>query len=193
MAINNKGFTLIELLVVFGVLAAIGGVTSDLFVGIIKGANKANIINEIKQNGNYALGYMDRVIRNSSAIIYSSSSELVLQDQQTSECVRFRIYNSIDKTTNGYITLTTTEACQFDSLGDYDDTTFSLDAERPLTNTDPVSGVSVTGGLFTINTQSGHPSTVSVNFTLSQGEKASSRNDFKASEVFQTLISLRTY
>lgn len=68
MALNQKGFSLLEILVVVSVIGIIAGITSDIFIQIIKSSNKANIITEIKQNGDAVLNQLERIIRNAEEI-----------------------------------------------------------------------------------------------------------------------------
>lgn len=64
MISNSKtGFTLIELLVVIGVIAAIGVITSSTIQISLRGAGKVNTIASAKQNGNYAIGEMAKMLR----------------------------------------------------------------------------------------------------------------------------------
>lgn len=194
---KKNGFTLIEFLVVFAIIAMVGGITSDLFLGILRGSNKANITNEIKQNGSYALSFMERTVRNSAALIALENPDgkkLVLQDQEEAKCIRFEIEpQPVDNSRNGSISVTAALACRF-SGSDFDEEgTFSGYTSRFLTNTDTKNGVSVTEGNFVVSNPIGSPATVSISFTLSQGVKAPSRSEYKAAETFQTLISLRTY
>ena len=189
---KNNGFTLVELLVVFGILALVGGMMSDLFAGILKGVNKSNVINEIKQNGSYVINYFDRVVRNSSSIIYDSSKVLVLKDQEVESCIKFQIHDAKPEIENGYIGLSIAPRCLYDDDLGFDDLTFSGALEKKLTNIDLTRGVSVVNGQFVVSRPSGRPPTVTFSFVLSQGEGSAGGNDFKASEVFQTYITLRT-
>ena len=187
---NQQGFTLIELLVVVAIMAVIAGITSDLFVSILKGANKANVMNEIKQNGNYVLDVMERNIRNAKTITKIDDRTIVLQDNN-GQYIQFKIYppdltNLSDKK-NGYITIATNTLEDFTNL------------EKVLTNTHPISGASVQDGLFTVVSPTPpdqNPSYVSISFTVLQAENAPSRQDYKIGGnglVFQTTVSLRTY
>lgn len=65
---NYQGFTLIEMMVVIGILLIVGTMAVGLFFQTLKGASKVEILKEVKQNGDYALGVMERMIRNARAI-----------------------------------------------------------------------------------------------------------------------------
>jgi prepilin-type N-terminal cleavage/methylation domain-containing protein len=60
-----SGFTLIETLVVIFLLGLVLVVGSNLLFNILKGASKAEIEKEVKQNGDYAMAIMERIVRNS--------------------------------------------------------------------------------------------------------------------------------
>lgn len=66
--ILKNGFTLVELLVVTALILIIIGATSQLFFGALRGATKTTITNETRQNGDYALTVMERMIRNAQTI-----------------------------------------------------------------------------------------------------------------------------
>lgn len=66
--VENKGFTLIEILVVVGVLAIIVTMGSSMFFSILKGSTKTKTANLVKQNGDYALEVIARMIRNAKEI-----------------------------------------------------------------------------------------------------------------------------
>ena len=59
---NNKGFTLIELLVVMLVLVTIGTIVTGTFMSALRGGNKGNNINDIRQNGNFIIAQMSKMI-----------------------------------------------------------------------------------------------------------------------------------
>ncbi len=65
---KEKGFTLIEILMVVFLLGIIVVIGSNLFFSILKGASKAEITKEVKQNGDYALAVMERHLRNASSV-----------------------------------------------------------------------------------------------------------------------------
>lgn len=59
-----RGFTLIEMLVAVAILGTVGLVSSRIFFTALRGASKSDVIREVKQNGDYALTVMERMIRN---------------------------------------------------------------------------------------------------------------------------------
>lgn len=65
---RSKGFTLIEILVVIGVLAIIVVVGSTSFFNLLKGSTKTRTASLVKQNGDYALAVMERMIRSGKII-----------------------------------------------------------------------------------------------------------------------------
>lgn len=62
--IKNKevGFTLVELLASVIVLVAVGSIIAGIISSSLRGANKTNSIENIRQNGNYALAQMSKDI-----------------------------------------------------------------------------------------------------------------------------------
>lgn len=58
----NKGFTLVELLASIIVLIAVGSVISGIIASILRGSNKTNTIENIRQSGNYVLSQMSKDI-----------------------------------------------------------------------------------------------------------------------------------
>ena len=65
----KRGFTLIELLVTVVVLGLILTAMVGIFLTTIKAGKKADAIAEVKENGDYALGLMERMLRNAEEII----------------------------------------------------------------------------------------------------------------------------
>lgn len=64
----KSGFTLIEILVVVGILGAIVVIGSITFFSVLRGARKSKMISLVKQNGDYALEVMIKMIRNAREI-----------------------------------------------------------------------------------------------------------------------------
>lgn len=59
---SNKGYTLIEMLAVIVVFSIIGGIITAIFSSSLRGSNKVKVTNEVRENGNYALLQMSRMI-----------------------------------------------------------------------------------------------------------------------------------
>jgi prepilin-type N-terminal cleavage/methylation domain-containing protein len=59
---NSKGFTLIEFLTVVVVIASIGLIIVGILTSALRGTNKTNIVNLVRQSGNQAVVQMARMI-----------------------------------------------------------------------------------------------------------------------------------
>jgi type II secretory pathway pseudopilin PulG len=93
---SSKGFTLVELLTSIIVLVAIGSVVSGVIVSSLRGSNKTNNIESIRQAGNYALSQMSKDIEyaqsfdgkntglsNDDGVTYDTSCKLALNPTPT--------------------------------------------------------------------------------------------------------------
>lgn len=82
--IVKKGFTLIEFLTVTVVIASIGLVVVGILTSSLRGTNKTNIVNTVRQNGNQAVSQMTRMIE------YAKSFDGVSLDglNYTVDCVK---------------------------------------------------------------------------------------------------------
>jgi len=59
---NDKGYTLVELLAVMVILVAVGMIITSIMVSSLRGGGKSLTTNDIRQNGNYALSQMSKMI-----------------------------------------------------------------------------------------------------------------------------------
>ena len=66
--IRRTGFTLIEVLVTFAIVSVVVTIGSISFFSLLRGANKTEILKEVKQNGDYALSVIELKIRNARDI-----------------------------------------------------------------------------------------------------------------------------
>jgi prepilin-type N-terminal cleavage/methylation domain-containing protein len=64
----SKGFTLIELLAVIIVFSLISGIGSVILITSLRTSTKTNTLTNVKQNGNYVITQMSKVIRNSVSV-----------------------------------------------------------------------------------------------------------------------------
>lgn len=58
----QAGFTLIELLAVMIILVTVGTIITSILVSSLRSGNKSTTINDIRQNGNYAMAQMSKMI-----------------------------------------------------------------------------------------------------------------------------------
>lgn len=70
------GFTLIEILVVVGLLAIIAVIGSSMFFTTLRSSGKSKTLTRVKQNGDYALSTIERLIRDSEEVITNSDGSL---------------------------------------------------------------------------------------------------------------------
>ncbi|RJQ37114.1 type II secretion system protein [Candidatus Microgenomates bacterium] len=61
---SSEGFTLIELLAVVVVFMSIGIIVTSILFSSLRGSSKTNAITTVRQNGNYALIQMEKMLRN---------------------------------------------------------------------------------------------------------------------------------
>lgn len=61
---SEKGYTLVELLAVMIVLTALGTILGTIIISVFRGTNKTNAVTMVRQNGNFALTQMAKMIRN---------------------------------------------------------------------------------------------------------------------------------
>lgn len=70
----KQGFTLIELLVAVAIIAGLGTVLAQSFFTTTRSNTKVEKLTEVKQNGEYALAVMERMIRNARSITATCTS-----------------------------------------------------------------------------------------------------------------------
>jgi prepilin-type N-terminal cleavage/methylation domain-containing protein len=167
---NKKGFTLIEVLVVIGVLTVVAGLGASIFSSLLRSYNKAHIVNELEQNGNFVLSIMEQQIRNAVDVReITNGIELTLRDGTTKKFEY--VPDNCSSGSNGYIT---------DSAGNV------------LTGTDVVTGVNITSASFVVNDSGTDlPKTVDISLTVSQACDAPDRLDYQAQAHMQTTVLVR--
>lgn len=65
----GQGFTLIELLVVVAIMLILGVIFTNILIESLRGRNKVNAINQVKQNGQIVLDRLSNEIREAEKII----------------------------------------------------------------------------------------------------------------------------
>ncbi|MDP3955262.1 MAG: prepilin-type N-terminal cleavage/methylation domain-containing protein [bacterium] len=162
------GFSLIEVLMVVFVMGIVVVVGSQLFFSVLKGASKTELVKQVKQNGDYALGVMERQIRSAKSIKECTPTSLRIVNQDDNETVfTCLLQDDVNKIASNSSTLTGNSV----TLG---------------------SGACPGSLLFDCNGATLTPPKVTVTFSLYQ-KGSSTRPEEQAQLFFQQTISLRTY
>ena len=182
MKSQKSGFTLIEILVVVGILGIIAVVASNVFFTTLRSSGKTKVLTKVKENGDYALSVMERMIRDSQEVVTNTDNKIC---ESGMNYLKFKRADGStiefgcleEGTANGRIAsnsarLTSSEvkvdSCSFDC---------SCPAAFPNCTSE--------GTKF-------YPKTVTIKFTLSQFG-ATVRPEEQATINFQTTISTRNY
>jgi len=176
----KKGFTLIEILISIGILATVGTLVAQVLYTTTHVNTKSNLIQDLKQNGEYALGVMERSIRGATDIVNYCDI-------------------SATSTTSAVIVDANDHAIQYTCVSDG---TAARVASVSSSGTQYLTGGNVTlsasGGsacgdstlVFTCPNKSGISVPITINFTLTQlGATTSAYTS--AQDSFQTTVSLR--
>jgi len=167
------GFTLVEILVAISVLAIIMVVGSNMFFTILKGTSKTKVLTEVKQNGDYALNVMGRMIRNGKI--------------GAGECGENPDQITITNPDNG---ITTFHCCGNPPM--VASKSGSLTCEQARLTSNKVQVSSSCDDFISCTPTVGGPPVVTINFTLQQAGTAS-RPEEEATVSFQTTVVLRNY
>lgn len=185
----KRGFTLIELLIVIGIFSVLALVGTDLFTSVLRGSNKAQVLSQVKQNGQVALDTMERYVRSASNAVpgYAGSGPTLGLPQKSGQYVQFTFVPGCKPTgncgasKNGVILILIGSDLQY------------------LTNTDTINGVHVENATFKILSPtppavSASPTkVVEIELLLQQGVQAPTRKDFVSTITLKSVASTRTY
>jgi prepilin-type N-terminal cleavage/methylation domain-containing protein len=58
----NKGFTLVELLAVMFILVSVGGIVTSILISTLRNSSKGNSVNDVRQNGEFVIAQMSKMI-----------------------------------------------------------------------------------------------------------------------------------
>lgn len=187
---RQYGFTLIELLIGSLLLVVLTLLVNNILFNVFKGTAKSEVLKEVKQNGDYALSVMERMIREAKEVESCSGSELSIINQDPDDPDKTKVRH---KTTfkcmldSGVLRIASSSALPPIAIGD-----------RMLTSSENVTltGASCPGTLsFTCSQATGKVSQVEIRFTLRQKTAAgvTPRKEEQAEIPFQTTVSLRNY
>ena len=182
---KDAGFTLLETLVGMGLLAIISVIVSGALLTTIKSSNKTTSLNNVRQNGDYAIGVMERMIRSSKSVTLLSLPPFNYNDLQ--------IINPDNGQTdficgdiNGHLLI----ASQSATANPLIPATTSL---ITYTAASPIEVFPDCNKVFTVipGQLGSYPDTVTVNFSLQQLPGGSVAEG--AQMNFQSKVSLRNY
>ncbi len=159
-----KGFTLIELMVVMAVTIFVGGIIGSILFSSLRGTNKSNALTTVRQNGNFALIQMTKMIRDAKKL----NSPCTISDT-----INFSSFSGGD----------TVFICD---LSNPQGPTISSNGASLLDQ----NAVSVSSCAFTCtqNSESDYP-TIGISFTL--GTLTSQAQEKTVSIPFQTSVTMR--
>ncbi len=163
---NSKpGFTLLELLAVVGILSFILIAVTQLLASTLAGSGKTNSLQLVKQNGQFALSTMARLVRLSKSVSVCSSGDLqfVVSESGSDVSYRFDVAGTrLRKTRAGQISWVTEDNVAVSSFT-----------------------CSLTPG------SAGTPAVVDLSLTI--GKSGLSVENSVVNTDFNTTVSLRTY
>ena len=181
---NQQGYTLIELLTVIVVVVIVGTIIAGILVSSLRGGSKSNVLNNVRENGNYAIVQMSKMIAYAQAFNGASTDGLVY----SSDCT-VAIPPSPSPTPSpvpySYIKITSFDGGQ---------TIFSCANSTIASNGASLidtSSVVVSNCSFSCSQDNyGQLQTIGINFTLSQKSTANLAEK-NASVSFQTSVRIR--
>jgi prepilin-type N-terminal cleavage/methylation domain-containing protein len=165
---QQSGYTLVELLTVIGILSVISVIVLSVVFISLRGTQKSDTIEVVRQNGDTAMTQIVRGIRYAKSL-----------DSPTS-CV--------PSTTSSSITIT--------SIQDNAQTTYSCNANTISSNSASLlntNGVATTSCSFVCRqNRSSDPPTITIQYTLS-ANTTGSLSETSATIPFQTSVTMRNY
>lgn len=196
----NKGFTLVEILVVIAITAIVGTILVAIFANTLRGSNKAQILSNIKQNGQAVLENMDKTVRGADNVVCTSADGTTLTVVRNGLYTRYKFFPS-SADANGYIQQdnpvlpeTGTSSVCTDPIGT------DAPAVNTLTDTGTRTGVSVDCVLsgcaarpvFSRNSSEGYKDQIIIQFNLKPGTGVPQAISDQIDPVtFKTTIGLR--
>jgi len=186
--LRRAGFTLMEIIVVVALLGLVGMMAVNIFFTSLRAGTKAELLKEIKQNGDFAISTMERMIRNAEDIeeVFpwvcdgSNRPNITIRNPDYGKTT-FSCGNqiaSISATPYSPLPLTPTPTPV---------TTY-------LTSSELFVGPYNSECYFTCRTSTSTPEAVTIYFVLHQSSgPIPARPEERASATFETTVSLRNY
>jgi len=172
-----SGYTLIEIIITVGILAVVAVIGTNIFFTVLKGSSKSKVLTTVKQNGDYALSVMERMIRNSENIIVNS-------DDQTCDLgmTKFKI-RGLDK-----------QETEFEFVDNDADPSNGYDYIASNSSRLTSDEVKIINPTFDCVKDSDFtPPSITIKFTVSQNMVTTPRPEEDASVDFQATVITRNY
>jgi prepilin-type N-terminal cleavage/methylation domain-containing protein len=172
---NSSGFTLIEVLVTTALIGILAVLSSIILINTTRNSNKANITNEAKENLALVAEYLARDIRSASDATALSATNLRLNNPDGSWVDWFCVAGGAG--VNNYIRRQLTS-----SAG-------AVLINLPITNRDPLEGVSYTNCVFRHSGSLAGEKSASLEITFQEGKGISSGPQDLGVSVSQTITA----
>lgn len=180
-SISQEGFTLVELLAVMMVIGVVGSVVGAILISTLVGTNKTNTLDNVRQNGNYALLQISKEIEFSRNFYGVSTNGI----SYITDCTVPAVSPTPAPTQYGFVKIMSAngQTVVFSCSG----STISSNSASLI----DTSSVKTTSCYFTCSQNNPVlPPTVGINFTLSS-VKAGSFVENNTSASFSTSVTLR--
>lgn len=169
------GYTLIEIIIVVALLGIVMVMATGMFLNIMRGAVKSRALQEVKQNGNYVIMTMSRMIRNAMNVSCSGLSDRLVIENPDGMTTTFQCCLGADN--NFIASISGTMTC-------------SSEGARMTGD-----NVTVTDCASFINCTAGPPPVIDIFFQLNHVYRGAGAvpPEESAASVFQTTVSPRNY
>ncbi len=182
----QRGYTLVELLAVITIIVVVGVIVAGILVSSLRGGSKSNVLDNVRQNGNYAITQMSKMI------LYAQNFNGVSADNTfyTTDCTQVIPSSPSPAPTPSpkvysYIKITSFDGGQ--TIFSCNGSTIASNGAS-LVDTATVSLVSCT--FSCIQDNFGQAPTIGISFTLSQNT-GSAFAEKQATIPFNTSITIR--
>ncbi len=188
---NKKGFTLIELLAVMVIMVSVGAVITSIIVSALRSGNKSQTINDVRENGNYVLSQMSKMITFSKHLdgLSTGATDAYGNLIYDTNCVLASTTPAPTPAVYKYIKITSFDNGQ--TVFNCDSTGIGKIASNSVSMINP--NFSVTNCSFTcMQADNSVSPTIDINFTL--GKNTSSLfSENRVSIPFETSLTLRNF
>lgn len=202
---RKNGFSMIEVVIAITILGVVGVFVSTILTRSYNAGNQSNRIGRLKQNGQVAIDIMAEAIRSSEGVVCyggptGNRSEIVVRTLE-GKYVKYKFLDPCltgsNVTSNGYIVkqegLSPTNYSSFCSPARSQSCAAAATTppEIPLTNTDSLSGVSISNGKFDkLTPTTSSKDTVMISFHVSGTLTATSSAESNTA-LMQTTVQVR--